>query len=171
VKVEDRQALRFILEDDIYLLNEDKLKYNKSDDPQLPVPQSEIETPKPVFNYLGANKKSFLVLTNYADHDFIADDHLTALESVLGRKSHGREDVAILNTAKNTSEYLAIISHFKPQTLLILGQESVPAGMDQLTFNQVEKRDSLTVLYTFSFDDMMTNTDNKKAFWEQVKSL
>jgi hypothetical protein len=64
-----------------------------------------------------------------------------------------------------------LIDYFKPQTLLILGQESLPAGIDQPKFNQVEKRSELTILCTFSFDDMMTNTENKKAFWEQVKTL
>jgi len=173
VKVESGQALRFILQDDIYLLNEDKLNYAKPDSQQIPAAQRQPETvtPKPVFNYLGANKKNFLVLTNYADHDFIADDHLAALESVLGRKSHTREDVAILNTAKNASEYAELVSHFTPLTILILGQQAIPAGINQLKLNQVEKRDGVTLLYTFAFDAMMSNVDNKKAFWEQVKSL
>jgi len=171
VKVEDTRALRFILEDDIYLLNEDKLNYNNPPVSSTQTPQPEIETPEINFNYLGANKKNFLILTNYPAHDFIADDHLTALESVLVRKSHTREDVAILNMAKNASEYAVLIDYFKPQTLLILGQESVPPGINQPKFNQVEKRDALTILCTYSFDDMMTNTENKKAFWEQVKTL
>ena len=171
MKVEDPQALRFILEDDIYLLNEDKLNYNNPPVSSTHIPQPEIETPEVNFNYLGTNKKNFLVLTNYPAHDFIADDHLAALESVLGRKSHSREDVAILNIARNTAEYAVLIDYFKPQTLLILGQEAIPVGIDQPKFNQVEKRDELTILCTFSFDEMMTNTENKKAFWEQVKTL
>jgi hypothetical protein len=173
VKVESGQALRFILQDDIYLLNEDKLNYAKPDNQQTPVPQSipEILTPKPVFNYLGSNKKHLLVLTYYPNNDFIADDHLAALESVLCRKGHSREDVAILNVAKNNSEFSELLAHFKPQTILILGQQSIPGGIDQSKFNQVEKRDGITVLYTFAFDAMMSNVDNKKAFWEQVKSL
>ncbi|MDO3625593.1 hypothetical protein [Mucilaginibacter sp. BT774] len=173
MKVEDSQALRFILQDEIYLLNEDKLNYAKPDNQQTPAsqPQPETITLKPIFNYLGANKKHFLVLTNYPNNDFIADDHLAALESVLGRKNHGREDVAILNAAKNNSEYSELLSHFKPQTILILGEQAIPSGIDQPKFNQVEKRDGINLLYTFAFDTMMSNVDNKKAFWEQVKSL
>ena len=173
MKVESGQALRFILQDDIYLLNEDKLNYAKPDNQQTLAHQSipEIITPKPVFNYLGSNKKHFLVLTYYPNNDFIADDHLAALESVLGRKNHSREDVAILNVAKNNSKYSELLSHFKPQTILVLGQQAIPAGTDQPKLNQVEKRDGVIVLYTFAFDAMMSNVDNKKAFWEQVKSL
>lgn len=173
MKVESGQALRFILQDEIYLLNEDKLNYAKSDSQRAPAaqPQPEIVTPKPIFKYLGANKKHFLILTNYPDCEYIADDHLAALESVLGRKNHEREDVAILNTAKNKSDYPELLAHFKPQTILVLGQQSIPAGINQLKFNQVEKRDGTTLLHTFAFDAMMNNVENKKAFWEQVKSL
>ncbi|MBS1523744.1 MAG: hypothetical protein JST50_22260 [Bacteroidetes bacterium] len=173
MKVESGQALRFILQDEIYLLNEDKLNYTKPNVQQIPAPQPQPETvtPKPVFNYLGANKKHFLVLTHYINNDFMADDHLAALEAVLGRKNHSREDVAILNIAKNSSEFADLLAHFKPQTILILGQQSIPANTNHPKLNQIEKRDGITMLYTFAFDAMMSNVENKKAFWEQVKSL
>jgi len=173
VKVESGQALRFILGDEIYLLNEDKLNYAKPDNQQVPSPQPQPETvtPKPVFNYLGSNKKHFLVLTHYSNSDFIADDHLAALEAVLGRKNHNRDDVAILNVARNNTEFNELLSYFKPQTILILGQQAIPSGINPPKFNQVEKRDGIALLYTFAFDAMMNNVDNKKAFWEQVKSL
>jgi hypothetical protein len=173
VKVESGKALRFILGEEIYLLDEDKLTYAKPTIEQTPVPQTLplTVTSKPVFNYMGSNKKRFLVLTHYPNNDFIADDHLAALEAVLGRKNHTRDDVAILNIAKNNSEYRELLSHFKPQTILILGQQAVRVAMDPPKFNQVEKRDGVTLLYTFAFDAMMTNVDNKKAFWDQVKTL
>lgn len=171
MKLEDYRALRFILQDDIYLLDQDKLDYMNPDNRQVPAIQPEQETSKVVFNYLGTNKRGFLILTHYADEDFIADEHLVALERVLAARNHTREDVAIVNTAKNIPEYLKLISQFNPQTILILGQESIPVGADHLKFNQVEKREGITVLCTFSFKAMMTNTDCKKAFWEQVKTL
>ena len=173
MKVESGQALRFILQDEIYLLNEDKLNYAKPVNQQNPAPhpQPETVTPKPVFNYLGSNKKQLLVLTHYPNNDFIADDHLAALESVLGRKNHTREDVAILNIAKNASEFAELLAHFKPQTILILGEQAIPRSINQPKFNQVEKSNGITLLYTFAFDVMMNSVDNKKAFWEQVKSL
>ena len=170
MKVEDPSALRFILQDELYLLEEDKPNYI-TDNNRFTVPEPQIETPQITFNYLGSNKKNFLVLVHYPAHDFIADDHMIALESVLGRKDHTRDDVAILNTAKNVAAFDTIKNHFSPQTILILGQESVPEGIKQTQFNRFEKHDGLNILFTFSFDAMMTNTENKKAFWEQMKTL
>ena len=167
MKVEDPNALRFILQDDVYLLDEEKPPYYND----IPKPQPQIETPQPVINYLGTNKKNFLILVNYLAHEFIPDDHLAALESVLGRKGYTRDDVAILNTAKHTAAYDLIAAHFKPQTLLILGKPAIPAEIKELPFNLPADHQGAKVLCTFSFDEMMTNTDNKKAFWDQVKTL
>ena len=166
MKVEDPNALRFILQDDIYLLDEDK-----RDDNQTPALQPQIETPQVSFNYLGTNKKNFLILVNYQGHEFIPDDHLAALESVLTRKGYSRDDVVILNTAKTDTRYESLTAYFKPGKLVILGEGSMPDGIKLPKFNQLENRDGLDVLYTFSFDAMMTNTDNKKAFWDQMKTL
>jgi hypothetical protein len=167
VKVEDTHALRFILQDELYLLNEDKSLYSGT-----PISQPEIETPQSVFNYLGANKKNFLVLVSYNDHDFMKDEHLTALESVLGRLGHTRDDIAIFNLAKaDTINHDEIITYFKPKTMVILGKTAIPASVGELNFNSNETIGSAKVLYTFSFDEMMTDVNNKKAFWEQMKSL
>ena len=175
LKVEDSIALRFIFQDDLYLLDKDKNSYSyrpDSDQDQAPKPQLEIKTPQVNFNYLGANKKNLLILVNYTGHEFMQDTHLTALESVLTRKGHNRDDIAILNMAKYEAiGHEQIAAYFKPQTLIILGQASIPTGLEQPQFNRPESRDSLTLLYTFSFDEMMDNNDNKKAFWEQMKTL
>jgi hypothetical protein len=169
LKAEHPNALRFLLQDELYLLNEDKSLYDSiATAPQPP----EIETVQPNFNYLGNNKKNFLVLVHYTGHEFMPDTHLTALESVLSRKNHSRDDVAILNLAKHTDmDYEQISTYFEPQTLVLLGKESIPVGFEHPQFNQPENRDGLNLLYTFSFDEMMSNTDNKKAFWEQIKNL
>ncbi|HWD88909.1 MAG TPA: hypothetical protein VG367_12325 [Mucilaginibacter sp.] len=161
MRVEDNNALRFILQDEIYLLEEDK---------SSPGPQPGIETQQPIFNYLGSNKKSFLILVSYDQHEFMREDHLTALESVLGRLGHTRDDVAIFNSSKHNADYGQIIAHFGPTTLVILGKDALPGGTD-FKFNTIEPVNGIKTLLTFGFDEMMTNVDNKKAFWEQMKSL
>jgi len=167
VKVEDTHALRFILQDELYLLDEDKGLYSAA-----PIPQPEIQTQQLIFNYLGSNKKNFLVLVSYDDHEFMKDEHLAALESVLGRMGYTRDDVAIHNLAKASEPaFREITAYFDPKTMVILGKMAIPPGMDDLKLNNIETIGNAKVLYTFSFDEMMADVTYKKAFWEQMKNL
>jgi hypothetical protein len=167
VKVEDTHALRFILQDELYLLEEDKSLYAGA-----PIQQPEIQTQQPVFNYLGSNKKNFLVLVSYHDHDFMKGEHLTALESVLARLGYNRDDIAIFNVAKaGAYSRNDVIAYFEPKTMVILGKNAVPASAGNFNINSIETNSGTKVLYTFSFDEMMVDVNNKKAFWEQMKNL
>lgn len=164
MKVEDPAAFRFIINEDIYLLPQDK----------------ELESKKVVrvaenlpFNFTskGDNKKNFLILTHYLNEEFIADAHFTALQAILGRKGYQPDDVAILNISKNQTDINTITEHFKPEKVLILGEAAVPQGMAALSLNTLQLISSYNTLLSFSFDDMMESTDNKRAFWDQMKNL
>ncbi len=167
MKVEIPAALSYIFQEDIYLLSADKVA------PQLqPVSVPDIQTPVTVFKYLGSNNKNFLILVNYTVDEFIAEAHFTALQSILTRKEYAVDDIAILNLAKHAQAgFDEIMAYFKPEKLLVLGKGAIPAGMNALTFNQLDNAGNCTVLYSFSFDEMMDNTDNKKAFWDKMKNL
>jgi hypothetical protein len=166
VKAESPAALRFILQDDIYLLQNDKTYTDEK--PPGPV----AGTPAVKLNYLGKYKKAFLVMVHYPGHEFIADVHLTALESILTRKDHVIDDVAIVNMATAALTNLdELLAYFNPKKLLLLGKEALPANMEALVLNEPKQIAGCMALYSFSFDDMMDNTENKKAFWEQMKNF
>jgi hypothetical protein len=198
VRAENPAALRFILQDDIYLLPNDKAAIKATpaaDVPEaiaIPVVETPIvpivtETPVPVvstpsitsteteapaYNYQGDNKKAYLILTHYVNEDFIAANHLTALQNILQRLGYGLADIAIFNiVTKPAVSIIDLVNYFKPQKLLILGQNAVPAGMALPPLNQPKKMKNGVLLHSFSFDEMMDSTDKKKAFWEQIKNL
>lgn len=191
MKVENPVALRFILEDELYLLSKDKPLYEKKaitepiiaeqapeiQTPQVvaPVieePQPEIKTQALSFNYLGQNLKNFLILVYYPELEFIADAHLTALQNILKRKEFELNDVAIVNIAKHNGVTLdGLTGFFKPARLLLLGQAAIPQGLAQLSLNSPKIVSGFPALYSFSFGEMMDSVDHKKAFWEQMKTL
>lgn len=164
MKVEDPTAFRFIINEDIYLLPHDKEVESKK-------VVKEAESVPFSFNYAGKNNKKFLILTHYPDHETIYPPHFTALEAILSRKGYQTDDVAILNIAVNNADINALNNHFGPERLLILGQKAIPAGMAEPQFNRLQTMAGCSVLLSFCFDDMMENTDNKRAFWEQMKNL
>jgi len=145
------------------------------------VPQAEItlateipviQTPVLAFNYVGGNAQRFLILVHYPDHDLMEPSHLSALESTIKRKELAINDVAILNLAKHPgTELKAFGAFFKPRKMLLLGADTFPVGLTPPVLNELTMLGKCHMLYSFSFDEMMGNKDNTKAFWEQMKAL
>ncbi|RYD90293.1 MAG: hypothetical protein EOP54_24200 [Sphingobacteriales bacterium] len=188
MKVENPAAFRFIMQDDVYLLNADKLSLAETPQPVADIPAIEaepvtepvavqipepvIKTQKTTFNYLGKNQKQFLVLAFYPAHDVMHEGHFTALESTFKRKELGIDDIAIVNLAQNEgATFEQLTAQFSPKKVLVLGQDAVPPGLQITAFNQLQTTSTIAILQTFSFGEMMTSNDNKKAFWDQVKNF
>lgn len=137
-----------------------------------PKAESAVQAPAAPFNYLGSNKKAFLIFTHYPNQDFMHQEHLTALQSILKRKEIELDDVAILNLAKAANtKWGDIYRHFSPKKVLVLGKEAIPEGLNVPALNTLKVAPAASLLYSFSFEDMMSSTENKKAFWEQMKNL
>ena len=180
MKIENPVAFSFIMPDELYLLNNDKVVGQAVSAPSAPMPVLEptpspalvVETPPVSFNFMGGNKKNLLVITHYPELDFINDAHLTALENILKRLEFSLDDAAIFNIAKHTgANHQQVLDFFKPNKLLLLGKRAMPAGIGQLTINQPQQLNNCNTLFSFSFDEMMDSNENKKAFWEQMKKL
>ena len=166
MKIENPAALRFVMQEDIYFLPADKTEQ------PVVIEQPVLTTQITDLNYLGKYKKGFLIVANYANEEYMAADHIAALENILKRKDYGMDDVAIFNRFTYPDvNFEQVQTYFNPQKLLLLGKDALPANLQQLAFNQPQKINEYAALYTFSFDEMMDNTPNKKAFWDQVKNL
>lgn len=195
MKVENAAAFSFILQDDIYLLEKERLQYSE---PQVAIPEAMTSQPAVVavlqepepeivkqtepevvkqpeaisFKYLGGHKKHFLIIVHYPQHEFMDDRHLAALENTIGRLGFMRDDVAIFNLAAHAAaSFDAVTGYFKPGKLLMLGARSLPAGIAAIELNKQQTINNFPALYTFGFDEMMDNVERKKAFWEQMKQL
>ena len=175
MKIETPVAFSFIMPDELYLLHNDKV-VGPAPSTSMPIPEPSpapaIKTPPVNFNFMGGNKKKFLIITHYPDLEFINDTHLTALENILKRLEVTLDDAAIFNIAKYAGTgYQQVVGSFKPERLLLLGKNALPPGIGQLTLNQPQQLNNCNILFSFSFDEMMDSNENKKAFWEQMKKL
>ena len=182
MRIENPAALRFIIDDDLYLLNKDKAVASapsKSPPPiggetsHLPAQEpGNAETAVVEFKYMGGNKKNFLIVVHYADNEFMDDAHLTALENILKRMELYMDDVAILNMANHNAITLEeATNYFSPKKILLMGQKALPKNMTVPVLNQPKQLENSRVLYSFSFDEMMSSNENKRVFWEQMKTL
>ncbi|MFI5137557.1 MAG: hypothetical protein ACHQIM_07000 [Sphingobacteriales bacterium] len=167
MKVENPIAFGLIMNEGIYLLDKDKTLSA----PIPPPPPLEQKQPDN-FNFMGGNKKNFLVIGYYPEQATIDDKHFIALESIIKRLGYSLDDIAIFNIAKYTGATIQqLTDFFKPQKLLLLGRQALPEGIGQLALNKPQKLNICDTLLSFSFDEMMENNENKKAFWEQMKQL
>jgi hypothetical protein len=182
VTIETPAAYRFIIDEDLYLLKQDKVEAPTlipeaatviiAKTELVAIPEATpIPTPVIDFKYLGNHKKRFLILVHYPDCEFIDNEHLSALTNILKRKELTMEDVAILNLANYTVVFNEVMQFFKPQRLLLMGKNSLPVNIEPLPLNQPKQLEGYRALYSFSFDEMMSSNDNKKAYWEQMKTL
>lgn len=177
MKTENPAALHFILQDDIFLLNQDREAYSYPDLPaeqtiSKPEPIVIVETKPVEFNYLGGNKKNFLITVYYPGIDFMADAHLTALQNTLKRLGFALDDVAILNLASHSeTDYETISGFFQPQKMLLMGKKALPKNISPIKLNEQQTQGNCAMLFSFSFDEMMDSNEYKKAFWEKIKLL
>lgn len=167
--------LQYFLQDELYLLKTDRDAYRNPVtlspvmDEQVTVTQ---QTPVTIFKYLGGNQKNFLVLCHYADAEFMAEAHLTALMNTITRINYSRQDIAIVNIYNNSgATWQELNTYFDPERLLILGDKALPSSFPTLQQNEVQQINNSQALYTFSFSEMMGNKDNTKLFWNQIKTF
>jgi hypothetical protein len=185
VDIENPIALHFIMQDELFFLNEDREAYSNAVEKvavveTVPVADTETSVAEVVpaleitpiaFNFKGS-KGGMLILVHYPELEFIHETHLTALENILKRKDVAINDVAILNMANyGDVNFENITGYFTPQKILLLGEKALPAGIAALKLNTPQQLGKSTALYSFSFDEMMDSPDNKKAFWEQMKGF
>ena len=126
MKVENPVALRFILQDELYLLNTDKPLYEN------------IVMAAP-----------------------IAGEATPIITAAMPIASQPEPVIAALQPEVKTL----------PVSFNYLGKNALPAGISALVLNAPKSLGGVTGLFSFSFGEMMESTDNKKAFWEQMKTL
>jgi hypothetical protein len=171
--------LQHFLTDELYLLNADKAFYStpQTFEPVLTdaiakADANTTQTPVMQFKYMGGNQKRFLVLSYYPDSEYMNEAHLKALTSTLGRLGFATDDIALLNVAAYADTgWQQLQEFFGVQKVLLLGTQALPAGLPVLPLNQVTPIGDAKALFTFSFDEMMGQKENTKAFWTQMQTL
>lgn len=169
MKAEHPNALRLLMQDDLYLIAQeaDTITQNPGIDAiEAPIPQPE----NLIFKHAGNNNTHFLVIVNTSGHDFLEGAHLKALHSSLERKGLKPEDIALLNInpyPDAIKEWL--ISFFNPEKIWFAGVDPGSLGWKTMSINTVSTDENLQLLYSYSFSEMVGNKEKIKAFWDQMK--
>ena len=165
---ESAAALRILMNDDLYLRQED---FHQPSVVDIIIEAKPVLLEQPAQSkiaFSGKNLKNILVLTD----EPILENHLKALESTLARKQLNLDDVALVDfSAQNDLTYENLHASFMPQKLVLFGLNPEKLGLPETAFNQVIQADDLEILYTYNFTEMLGNKEKTKAFWEPMKNL
>lgn len=164
-------SLQFLMNEEIYLIDSVMPVQHSSTETKIEkAPEQPIENI--AFDYLGENNKYFLLLVNYPDHKIMAPKELEALQSILGAKKMELKDVAIVNLHKYPQANFKLLKDFFAcNKIVFFGINPQQIQLPGITSNQITEHDSVKLLGTFSFTEMMDNVDKKKLFWNTMKAF
>lgn len=173
MKVENAQALRFLMQDDLFILPEDAAVLDQNA-PVITAVEAGTPPPPIAFRHYGGNKTNFLILTHDAGVEFMPDAALAALLNTLKRKEQSltEEDIALVNLANYPEATRAdLLQYFSPKKILFLGINPARLGWNACSLNSVSEQEGRQLLVGYSFNDMMGNKEKTLAFWTPMKTF
>ncbi|HEX8378405.1 MAG TPA: hypothetical protein VF602_11365 [Pedobacter sp.] len=166
LKASNPLALPFLMTEDLYSIhNETEVSV------ETEAPNADKQEPA-FFDYLGENNKYILLLVNEPQHQIINPKELETLLNILKAKKQELKDVAIVNLSKYpNATFEELKNFFVCSSLVLFGINPAQIKLDGVQSNQIIKHQNTKVLATFSFVEMLANTDKKRTFWDEMKKL
>ena len=175
-------ALRFLMNEDLYDLG-DVIKPDKLDT-TLENPLIKQDVLGPVtetlkgelaitsFNYLGENNRYFLILVDDKTHRELNTPHQEMLMKIMSAKKLELRDLAILNVAQYPElKFEQLIDFFTCNKITLFGIDPQRIGLPAVGANRPAKHLGVKVLATFGLEEMISNTDKKREFWNIMKDF
>lgn len=163
-------ALQYLLTEEMYALPNDSAIAAVEVLPVAPV--AEVADDPAYFEYLGGNNKYMLIIINEASCQNMQPKQLESLLSILNAKKLSMDDVAILNFYKYpNAKFTALKQFFACSSIVLFGINPAQIDIGGVQANQISVHEHTKILATFSFDEMMANTDKKRSFWNEMKKL
>lgn len=142
--------------------------------PGIQAPVSDI--PAPGIQFLGRNSRHFVILVHYPDTVHIDDQAFEFLSSVLKACQLNAADVAIVNLARQSPDFIQIKQELQPAYLVGFGirqiPDGLPIGMPELVPSLF---DNVYCMVAPSLDHLRQNTEAirplKRQLWEGLKKM
>lgn len=170
-------ALRFLMTEDIYVLKEEPMPLTLKTIPEEiqsePAPEVKKEEVQfSGFNYLGENNRYFLIIIEDKTHPNLNTTHKEMLMKIMGAKGLEMRDLAILNLAKYPeANFNQLKDFFSCNRIALFGIDPQRVALPAIAANKPGKHDNVSILATFSLDEMSSNTDKKREFWSVMKDF
>ena len=125
--------------------------------------------------YLGSNHRRTVLLVNYPADAFLPDAALNFLTSILQACRMNLADVAIINTARQTVVFTALLSTVPCDTLLLFGVQPATVGLPDITMLTVYPAAGCNIVISPSAEIMNQPGAEGKALksqlWNSLKKV
>ena len=178
-------ALRYLLDDSLYLLKEDQKTIAV---PQKVVDPIQETVPEKILNISeiqgwGQIGKGIYFIHYSPNTVEMLPEEMDAFIKTLSALGKNQDHVSLLNLHKQKWEHKDFLTVFSPENnqntsskVIFLGDgifQKLFPNSSQPTFNQpqiIEER-KISILNTSSFSEMFVDIEKKKAFWVSLKSF
>lgn len=171
-------AIRQLMSETIFQSNEvdEKVESQEAKDASASVESLESNeaikdeklVEKEELSYWGNNEKGILFLVDNSEANFFSEQAQDAFLKTLAALRLSLSDVAVINLYPQSFSISDIQQQLKFNTIVY----STGLGTDYgATFNQVFKEGGKSMLVTYTFEEMLTSNDKKRAFWNAIKEM
>lgn len=125
------------------------------------------------WNALGGNRKNILVVVSHEGVQYLPDDELQFLITILKACRLTLADIAIINLDTSTEKnYKTITGSFGSQHILLFNVTPLQFGLPvHFPFFQIQPFDQSTYLSAPALQEIEKDTESKKQLWSSLKTL
>lgn len=168
-------ALRFLMSEDIYIVNEKTLSnpISLSEEVHEPIPEILTEENQSTsFRYAGENNKYFLIIFEDEANPELNSAHKEMLMKIMSAKGLEMRDLAILNLSQYPeTNFSQLKEFFCCNRITLFGIDPQRISLPSIAANETFKHLDVKVLASFSLDEMSNSNDKKREFWAVMKNF
>lgn len=142
------------------------------DDALLEVPPIQKES-EIVLKTYGGNNKNILFVISDNSNEFLSADAEIAFMKILRALKLAIEDIVIFNHNEpdNGLTFGKVKEKLKPKNCIFLGAEPQLLEIEGCAENILRIEDNIQFLYSYSFEEMLRDTEKKRLFWDAIKLM
>lgn len=129
--------------------------------------------PAPSLKLYGDNKRNILFIVDSPTEQFFSKEAELAFLKTLGALQLALDDVSVINVATldQQVDFTFVQKELAPAYCVFLGANPIDLQLNEYPENIWSNEGDSEVLKTYSFDEMLTDANKKKLFWNAVKLM
>jgi len=121
----------------------------------------------------GGNNKNILFVISDNSNEFLSVDAEIAFMKILRALKLELEDIVMINYNQSNAglTFAKMQEKLNPRNCIFLGAEPKSLEIEGCAENILTVKDNVQLLYSYSFEEMLQDTEKKRLFWDAIKLM